>query len=106
MDACLPASAMLCLLPRAQAQALLEPHALSTNPAVQREVFETAEAAQVFVTALEETTVTYGWQVHAYVVMRNHYHAAIETPEPNLVGSWRLALDAGHLGHAVQPLPP
>jgi putative transposase len=25
------------------------------------------------------------WHVHAYVLMRNHYHLAIETPEPNLV---------------------
>ena len=28
-----------------------------------REVFETAGAAQAFVTALEETTVAYGWQL-------------------------------------------
>ncbi len=26
-----------------------------------------------------------GWRIHAYVLMRNHYHLAIETPEPNLV---------------------
>ena len=24
------------------------------------------------------------WLVHAYVVMSNHYHLALETPEPNL----------------------
>lgn len=49
-----------------------------------RDVFETAGAAQAFVTALEEASSRYGWRVHAYVVMRNHYHLAIETPQPNL----------------------
>ncbi|HEY5891716.1 MAG TPA: hypothetical protein VIT91_00670, partial [Chthoniobacterales bacterium] len=26
-----------------------------------------------------------GWRVHAWVLMSNHYHLFIETPEPNLV---------------------
>lgn len=26
-----------------------------------------------------------GWRVHAWVLMRNHYHLFIQTPEPNLV---------------------
>jgi putative transposase len=26
-----------------------------------------------------------GWQVHAYILMSNHFHLAIATPEPNLV---------------------
>lgn len=50
-----------------------------------RDVFETAGAAQAFVTAVEEASVRYRWRIHAYVVMRNHYHLAVETPEPNLV---------------------
>jgi REP element-mobilizing transposase RayT len=50
-----------------------------------RDVFESAGAAQAFVTALEEATPTFGWRVHAYVVMRNHYHFVVETPKPNLV---------------------
>lgn len=49
-----------------------------------RDVFETVGAAQAFVTALEEATERYGWIVHAYVVMRNHFHLAVETPKPNL----------------------
>lgn len=36
LDACLPVSAMLCLLPREQALALLAPHAAHPNPAMQR----------------------------------------------------------------------
>jgi REP element-mobilizing transposase RayT len=26
-----------------------------------------------------------GWRIHAWVLMGNHYHLVIETPEPNLV---------------------
>jgi REP element-mobilizing transposase RayT len=26
-----------------------------------------------------------GWKVHAWVLMTNHYHFMLETPEPNLV---------------------
>jgi formylglycine-generating enzyme required for sulfatase activity/REP element-mobilizing transposase RayT len=50
-----------------------------------RDVFETEGAAQAFVRALREAAGQYGWQVHAYVVMRNHYHVALGTPTPNLV---------------------
>ena len=31
-----------------------------------------------------ETAERYQWVVHAYVIMRNHFHLAVETPEPNL----------------------
>lgn len=27
----------------------------------------------------------FGWRANAFVLMRNHYHLALETPEPNLV---------------------
>ena len=26
-----------------------------------------------------------GWQVHAYCLMRSHFHLVIETPQPDLV---------------------
>ena len=48
------------------------------------DVFGTAGAAEAFEVCLGEAAERYGWQVHAYVVMRNHFHLAIETPEPNL----------------------
>ena len=47
----------------------------------QREVFETVGAAQAFEAALAEACDRYGWLIHADVVMRNHYHLALETPE-------------------------
>ena len=50
-----------------------------------RDLFETAGAAEAFLTALESATMRYGWRLHAYVLMRNHFHLAVETPSPNLV---------------------
>ncbi|MGJ8639865.1 MAG: transposase [Opitutaceae bacterium] len=42
-----------------------------TGEAFERTIFEAAERC--------------GWKLYAYVIMSNHYHLAIETPEPNLV---------------------
>ena len=30
-----------------------------------------------------------GWRVHAYVLMANHYHLLVQTPEPNLVAGMK-----------------
>lgn len=49
-----------------------------------RDVFGETGAAHAFVTTLEEAVDRFGWRIGAYVVMRNHYHLAIQTPEPNL----------------------
>jgi putative transposase len=50
-----------------------------------RDLFLSSGEAKAFVLALEEATKTFGWRVHAYAVMRNHYHLALQTPRPNLV---------------------
>lgn len=50
-----------------------------------RDLFLSAGEAQAFVATLAEAVQRHGWILHAYVVMRNHYHLALETPEPNLV---------------------
>ena len=47
-------------------------------------IFAPKGAAEAFVRCLGETSARYGWRVHAFVVMRNHFHLAVETPEPNL----------------------
>lgn len=49
------------------------------------DLFETAGAAQAFVDCLGEASERMGWRIHAYCVMRNHYHLALETPRGNLV---------------------
>jgi putative transposase len=38
-----------------------------------------------FLETLEECCGKTGWMIHAYVLMGNHYHLLLETPEPNLV---------------------
>jgi putative transposase len=38
-----------------------------------------------FLKAVSEVCARTGWMIHAWVVMGNHYHLFIETPEANLV---------------------
>lgn len=38
-----------------------------------------------FERCLFEAVVRCAWKLHAYVIMSNHYHLVLETPEPNLV---------------------
>ena len=42
-----------------------------------------------FLKVLNETCQRTGWIVHAYVLMSNHYHLLIETPEANLVAGMK-----------------
>jgi REP element-mobilizing transposase RayT len=45
-----------------------------------------------FVQTLGEACVKTGWQVHAYVLLPNHFHLVIETPRPNLVAGMKWLL--------------
>jgi REP element-mobilizing transposase RayT len=47
-------------------------------------IFESDGARKSFETTLFEACEYAGWKLHAFVVMSNHFHLAIETPEPNL----------------------
>ena len=38
-----------------------------------------------FLETLQEACQRTGWRIHAYVLMGNHYHLLVETPEGNLV---------------------
>jgi REP element-mobilizing transposase RayT len=49
-----------------------------------RDLFAGEGAAAAFERVLAEAGERFGWRVHAYVIMRNHFHLALETPEPNL----------------------
>jgi putative transposase len=42
-----------------------------------------------FLETLAEVCERTGWRVHAYVLMSNHYHFLLETPQPNLVAGMR-----------------
>ena len=44
---------------------------------------------RLFLSTLEEGCQQTGWRVHAYVLMGNHYHLLLETPEANLVAGMK-----------------
>ena len=48
------------------------------------DVFGTAGAAAAFERCLFEAGGKTGWRLHAYAILRNHYHLALETPRGNL----------------------
>ena len=47
-------------------------------------VFRTLGARQAFEACLFEACERSGWLLHAFVIMGNHFHLALETPEGNL----------------------
>jgi REP element-mobilizing transposase RayT len=49
-----------------------------------RDLFAGKGAAESFQRCLFEAVGRFGWRLHAFVIMRNHFHLAVETPEPNL----------------------
>lgn len=51
----------------------------------QETVFKDAKDNERFLDALGEVSERNGWLIHAFVLMGNHYHLLLETPEPNLV---------------------
>lgn len=50
-----------------------------------RDLFVSPGEAKAFLATVREAKERMGWRVYGYALMRNHYHLAIETPEPNLV---------------------
>jgi len=52
-------------------------------------IFAEEGARQAFMGCLSEACERAGWVLHAYVLMSNHYHLALETPQGNLVEGMR-----------------
>lgn len=48
------------------------------------DLFSERGAAASFQHCLFEACERFTWRLHAFVIMRNHFHLAVETPEPNL----------------------
>jgi len=48
-------------------------------------IFETAGARKSFLECVDQCCLAQGWILHAWVLMGNHYHLCIQTPEANLV---------------------
>ena len=49
-----------------------------------RPIFRNDHDRRTFLSFLGETGARFGWSVSAYVLMTNHFHLVIQTPEPNL----------------------
>jgi REP element-mobilizing transposase RayT len=49
-----------------------------------REIYRTDDDRQSFLALLAESVVKHRWILHAWVLMANHYHLLVETPEPTL----------------------
>ncbi len=76
-----------------------------------RAIFKDDRDRKRFLETLEESCQKTGWQIHAYVLMGNHYHLLVETPEANLVagmkwlqGTYTQRYNARHkvFGHLFQ----
>jgi putative transposase len=55
-------------------------------------VFEDDKDHFDFLDRLGKICGSHGWRVHAWVIMRNHFHLLVETPEPNLVTGMKTLL--------------
>ncbi len=55
----------------------------------QEAIFKDEKDHERFLDTLEEVSERNGWLIHAFVLMGNHYHLLLETPEPNLVDGMR-----------------
>lgn len=55
----------------------------------QEPVFKDNKDNERFLDTLGEVSERNGWLIHAFVLMGNHYHLLLETPEPNLVDGMR-----------------
>jgi putative transposase len=50
-----------------------------------KDLFVQRGSGEAFERTIFEAAVRCGWELYAYVIMSNHYHLALRTPEPNLV---------------------
>jgi putative transposase len=56
------------------------------------EVFVTDDDQKAFLFRLGQVCSSHGWKVHAWVLMGNHFHLLLETPQANLVTGMKLLL--------------
>jgi REP element-mobilizing transposase RayT len=56
------------------------------------DIFADDRDRENFLSLLGRSCMKTGWQVHAYCLMTNHWHAVVETPQPNLAAGMRWLL--------------
>lgn len=55
----------------------------------QEAIFRDDQDYELFLGTLSEACLRTGWLVHSYVLLGNHYHVLLETPEANLVAGMK-----------------
>ncbi len=55
----------------------------------QEAIFRDGRDGEIFLDTLGEACGRTGWRIHAFVLMGNHYHLLLETPEANLVAGMK-----------------
>jgi putative transposase len=59
-------------------------HHVTSRGNERRAIFRNDRDRTTFLRLLGEATTRFGWSVTAYVLMTNHFHLVIQTPQPNL----------------------
>ena len=54
-----------------------------------RAIYADERDRKLWLATLGEACEKTGWRLHAWVMMNNHYHLLLETPEANLVAGMR-----------------
>jgi putative transposase len=76
-----------------------------------KNVFDDDKDRYAWTDLMEKAHGRFGWRVHAWVLMGNHFHVLLETPEPNLVTGMKWVLGVfsqgwnrrrGRRGHVFQ----
>ena len=57
-------------------------------------VFKTENDFSLFLEWLGKVCQSRGWRIHAWVLVGNHFHLLLETPEPNLASGMRVLLSS------------
>ena len=68
------------------------PYTISWRGATAASIFLGKEDHWAFLHWLEQVCGSHGWRVHAWVLMGNHFHLLLETPEANLAAGMRVLL--------------
>lgn len=63
-----------------------------------RSIFDNDDDRKSFLRLMAINCGRSGWRIHAYVLMGNHFHLLLETPEPNLVDGMRWLMSVFSLG--------
>ena len=73
-----------------------------------KDLFTDLKTTEAIEKALFETVLRCEWKLYAYVIMSNHYHLAVETPEPNLLAGmkWLQGTFAARFNRFQTPLAP